>query len=71
MTDWIESPESSNIARFGYDETNQVLFIEFTNGSVYQYFDVSNVVFEQMKTAPSKGSFLAQVIKGTYRYARV
>jgi len=71
MTDWIDSPESSNIARFGYDETNQVLFVEFTNGNVYQYFDVPNTVFEQMKTAPSKGSFLAQGVKGTYRYARV
>ena len=70
MTDWIESPESSNIARFGYDEANQVLFVEFMNGSVYQYFDVPNTVFEQMKTASSKGSFLAQGVKGTYRYAR-
>jgi hypothetical protein len=68
---WIESPESSNIARFGYDESNQVLFIEFKNGSVYQYFDVRENVFEQMKAAHSKGQFLAQVIKGTYRYARV
>ena len=70
MTNWIESPESSNITRFGYDETNQVLFVEFNNGSVYQYFDVTQIVFEQMKTAPSKGRFLAQNIKGTHRYAR-
>ena len=68
---WIESPESSNIARFGYDDANQVLFVEFKNGGVYQYFDVPQNVFEQMKTAPSKGQFLAQSIKGTYRYARM
>jgi hypothetical protein len=68
---WIESPESSNIARFAYDEANQVLFVEFKNGSVYQYFDVLEQVFQQMTSAPSKGRFLAQVIKGTYRYARV
>jgi hypothetical protein len=68
---WIESPESSNIARFAYDEANQVLFVEFKNGSVYQYFDVLEQVFQQMMSAPSKGRFLAQVIKGTYRYARV
>lgn len=70
MTNWIESPESSNITRFGYDEANQVLYVEFNNGSIYQYFDVTQSVFEQMKTAPSKGRFLAQNIKGTYRYAR-
>ncbi|AKJ64776.1 KTSC domain-containing protein [Kiritimatiella glycovorans] len=70
MTNWTESPESSNITRFGYDEASQVLFVEFKNGSVYQYFDVPSTLFEQMKAAPSKGGFLAQNIKGTYRYAR-
>lgn len=68
---WIESPESSNIARFAYDEGNQVLFVEFKNGGTYQYFDVPHPVFEQMKSASSKGQFLAQNIKGVYRYARV
>lgn len=67
---WIESPESSNIGRFRYDDANQVLFVEFKNGSLYQYFDVPQNVFEQMKTVPSKGQFLAQNIKGAYRYAR-
>ena len=71
MMDWIELAESSNIARFGYDVANQVLCVEFSNGSVYQYFDVPENVFDQMKAASSKGMFLAQVIKGAYRYARV
>jgi len=68
---WIDSPESSNITRFGYDDGNQVLFIEFKNGGVYQYFDVPQNVFDQMKAASSKGQFLAQVVKGAYRYARM
>lgn len=67
---WIDSPESSNISRFGYDDISQVLCVEFKSGGVYQYFDVSESVFEQMKAAPSKGQFLAQNIKGAYRYAR-
>lgn len=68
---WIDSPESSNISRFGYDDANQVLYVEYRSGGVYQYFDVSPSVFEQLKTAPSKGQFLAREIKGSYRYARV
>ncbi len=68
--DWIESPESSTIARFGYDAANQVLRVEFKNGGTYQYFDVPAQVFEAMVAAPSKGQFLAQMIKGSYRYAR-
>lgn len=68
--DWIETPESSNIARFKYDDASYVLKVEFKNGGTYDYFDVSQPVFEGMRNAPSKGQYLAQQIKGTYRYAR-
>jgi len=68
---WIDTPESSNISRFRYDESSQVLGVEFKSGGEYQYFDVPQGVFEQMKTAASKGQFIAQNIKGHYRYARV
>ncbi len=67
---WIEATGSSNIARFAYDSTSRVLTVEFLKGGTYNYFDVPDTVFEQMKEAPSKGQFLAQSIKGAYRYAR-
>lgn len=67
---WIETPESSNIARFAYDEESSVLRVEFTSGGTYDYFDVPQQVFEGMKSASSKGQYLAQQIKGNYRYAR-
>jgi hypothetical protein len=68
---WIDTPESSNISRFGYDDASNTLAVEFKSGGEYQYFDVPQVVFEQMRSAASKGQFLAQNIKGHYRYARV
>lgn len=67
----IATPESSNLTSFGYDEGSSILRVEFHNGGVYDYFDVPNGVFEQMKAAPSKGQFLAQNIKPYFRYARV
>lgn len=67
---WIETPESSNIARFAYDSASSVLVVEFLKGGTYNYYDVPEAVFEQMKAAPSKGQFLAQSVKGVYRYAR-
>lgn len=67
--EWIDG-QSSNIARFAYDEGREVLIVEFNNGATYEYFDVTESVFENMKTASSRGSFLAQEIKGRYRYAR-
>lgn len=68
---WIETPESSNIARFRYEESSQILTVEFNHGGTYNYFDVPESVFEQMCSASSKGQFLAQSIKGLYRYAKV
>jgi len=67
--EWIDG-NSSNIARFKYDVSSQVLTVEFNNGGTYNYFDVHDHIFEEMKNAGSKGKYLAQRIKGTYRYAR-
>ena len=68
---WIDTPESSNLAGFGFEASTQVLTVEFKNGGRYNYYDVPEAVFEQMKAAQSRGQFLAQSIKGVYRYARV
>lgn len=67
---WIETPESSTIVRFRYESATRVLTVEFKNGGRYNYYDVPDAIFERMKSAPSKGQFLAQTIKGIYRYAR-
>lgn len=67
---WNDTPESSTITRFAYDDANRVLKVEFKNGSLYDYFDVPEHVFNGMRNAPSKGQYLAQQVKGTYRYAR-
>ena len=67
---WIATPESSNIVGFEYERETQRLIVEFKSGGRYNYFDVPEVVFEGMKVAPSKGQYLAQNIKGAYRYAK-
>ncbi|NDV24716.1 KTSC domain-containing protein [Desulfovibrio sp. JC022] len=70
MNEWISTQQSSNIAGFSYDETNQTLTVEFHSGARYNYYDVPSHVYENMKTAPSYGKFLNSEIKGAYRYAR-
>ncbi len=62
---------SSNIASIGYDADSQTLEIEFLNGGVYQYFDVPQYVHEELMNASSLGQYLAQNIKGNYRYSKV
>jgi len=68
---WISTPQSSNIAGFDYIKERQILIVEFKDGARYNYFDVPEQIFEGMKNASSKGQYLAQNVKGVYRYARV
>jgi uncharacterized protein len=66
-----QSVSSSNIAAIGYDASSETLEIEFLNGGIYQYFDVPRHIFESLMAAPSHGQYLAQHIKGSYRYSKV
>lgn len=68
---WIETPESSNIARYMYDGNKRVLTVEFKSGGTYKYYDVPQVIYDQLRRASSKGQFLARNVKGAFRYARV
>jgi len=67
----INTPESSTIAAFGYDDARNVLIVQFKSGSTYEYYDVPENIFTHMSAASSRGQFLAQNVKGSYRYARV
>jgi len=66
-----QSVSSSNIASIGYDDASQTMEVEFLNGSVYQYFDVPRNEYNGMMSASSHGQYLAQNIKGNYRYSKV
>jgi len=60
---------STNVASVGYE--NNVLEVEFLNGSVYQYFDVPEEIFQHLISYPHPGTFLAHVVKGRYYYQRI
>lgn len=62
---------SSNVARISYDSSSSTLEVEFLNGSVYQYYSVPQNVWEDFKSAGSKGQYIHQYLKGQYRYARI
>jgi hypothetical protein len=61
---WIETPESSNIAKFSYH--SDTLTVVFKNGGQYAYFGVPSSIFEGMKGAESKGKFLNTEVKGKF-----
>jgi len=64
--------QSSNLSSVGYDPTTSTLEIEFSNGSIYQYFGVPEYVHEGLMNAGSKGSYFDQHIKRAgYPYSKV
>lgn len=63
---------SSNIESIGYDPMQMILEVEFLNGSIYQYYDVPEALYEGIMAAESHGKYLNEFIKkGGYRYERV
>ncbi|MBE0626436.1 MAG: KTSC domain-containing protein [Burkholderiales bacterium] len=62
---------SSNIASVGYDADNQTVYVQFLNGSTYAYKGVAEHEFENLRTAPSVGSYLNRNFKNVYPYERV
>ena len=63
--------KSSNIRSIGYDPGENVLEIEFSTGSVYQYLAVPSSVHANFMRASSKGSFFASQIRNKYRTRQI
>lgn len=63
---------SSNIASVGYDFVQSILEVEFSNGTVYQYFNVPQRVYTEIMNASYHGSYLdTNVKKAGTRYQRI
>jgi len=62
---------SSSVASLGYDPSAMTLEVEFRNGSVYQYFDVPETVYQELMSASSVGTYLNQNIRASYRCAQI
>lgn len=62
---------SSNIEGLGYEENAQTLRVWFTVGNIYDYLNVPQIEFEQLKIASSIGAYFNRNIKGAYPYIKV
>lgn len=62
---------SSSIVSIGYDAATETLEIEFENGGIYQYYNVSAAIHQQFMESDSKGQFHHANIKNSFPYARV
>ena len=65
-------PVNSSMANaVGYDPSQQVLQVEYSNGSVYEYSDIDTETWESLQTTDSIGRFINQNIKGQYQSKRI
>lgn len=67
----MQQVSSSNIAAVGYDAENQVVHVQFLNGSTYAYKGVPEYEFESLRHASSVGSYLNRNYKNVYPYERI
>jgi hypothetical protein len=61
---------STVIRSFSYDADRRELYVSFTSGTDYTYFDVPPEIYDEWRAAFSKGSYFAAHIRDRYSYAR-
>lgn len=58
--------DSSMFLALSYNHRNQLLELECRDGSILHCFEIPQVLFEQMVTAPSKGKFYHRWIRDIF-----
>ncbi len=62
---------SREIEWIGYEHKRNMLQVEFIVGSIYQYENVPETVYQEFLTAPSHGRFFESNIKNKYHVRKV
>jgi len=62
---------SSVISHIKYFADKQVLRITYVSGMMYDYLHVPENIYNDMRNAFSKGTFLNKFIKGHYEFEKV
>jgi len=67
----VTAVESTALATVAYDEGRELLRLEFCSQAIYLYLGVPAIVHQALLSAPSKGSYFNQAIRGWFPYQRV
>ena len=67
-----DSVDSSMIASIGYLQSSGTVEVEFrANGQVWQYYDVPEITYNEVRSAGSLGKAFNAMIKDHFKGARV
>jgi hypothetical protein len=61
-----ERVQSSMIASIGHNADASILEVEFTSGTIWQYYDVPKSIYKEMLNSESIGKFFRSAIKDLY-----
>lgn len=62
--------ESTTLHSVAYDDTQQILRLEFRSLAVYFYFGVPSPLHQALLAAPSKGAYFNTHIRGRFTYRK-
>ncbi len=62
---------SSAVSTIIYDRASSTMRVIFVSGAIYDYKNVPQKIFNDMKTSDSKGNYLNQYIKGHYEFEKI
>lgn len=63
--------ESKMLAAIAYDTERRMMYLRFTSGDVYRYFDVPAQTFAEFLAADSKGRYFLASIRDRFAYERL
>ena len=63
--------ESKMFTSVAYDAEKRILYLRFTSGDVYRYFEFPSSEYEQFLTADSLGRYFLANIRDCFRYERM
>lgn len=63
--------QSSSLAQLAYDERQEILQVEFCDGSLYQYASVPLHTYHELLHADSKGTFFNRYIRTRFPHVAV
>ena len=66
-----ENVQSSNLKSIGYDSNSSTLEVEFNSGVIWQYYDVLESTYYELKSASSIGKYFNANIKGSHSETQV
>jgi hypothetical protein len=66
-----QTVDSSSIASVGYSSDSETLEIEFKNQTIYEYYNVPQVIYDQLMGSGSLGKYFSANIRNVFANSRV